>query len=187
MIPRSAERVWVSRLRTPDFDVEMGFTPAIANEIPHVGGVPVDIPVPEGDTVIREWPNVAGRLETPDDLDIVRWDRSLASQPPCGVVIARGEAVDDVLLAEMRNWVTKFARGLGQLPGVSVAVATDTSRTLLVTPRGVSHRRDLPKGVDPVPTRLAEFPGGVILTIDQSTFEHRAEYADAVEAIIEEA
>ena len=186
MIPSSAEGVWVSRLRTPDFERQMGFVPAIANEIPHVDGVPVDVHVPDGDTVIREWPNLAGRLETPDAAHVVRWHRSLASAPPCGVVIPRGQSVDDALLTEMRRWVTKFARSLEQLPGVTVAASGDAPRALVLTPRGISHHPDLPTGIDPVPTHLAEFPGGVILTVNETSFEHRAEYADAVEAIIEE-
>ena len=186
MIPSSAEGVWVSRLRTPDFDTQRGFTPAIANEIPHVGGVPVDVAIPDGDTVIREWPNIAGRLETPTGGQIVRWHRSLAPSPPCGMVIPRGAPVDETVLAEIRRWVTKFARSLEQLPGVTVAASGDSTRALVLTPRGLSHHADLPTGIDPVPTRLAEFPGGVVLTMDENSFGHRAEYADAVEAIIEE-
>jgi hypothetical protein len=164
----------------------MGFTPAIANEIPHVGGVPVDVAIPGGDTVIREWPNITGRLETPTGDQIVRWHRSLAPPPPYGVVIPRGDSVDDTLRSEMRRWVTKFARSLEQMPGVTVAASGDSARALLLTPRGLSHHADLPAGIEPVPTRLAEFPGGVVLTMDENSFEHRAEYADVVEAIIEE-
>jgi hypothetical protein len=173
-------------LRTPDFDTQMGFMPAIANEIPHVGGVPIDVAIPDGDTVIREWPNIAGRLETPTGDQIVRWHRSLAPPPPHGVVIPRGDSVDDTLLAEMRRWVAQFARSLEQLPGVTVAASGDSTRALVLTPRGLSHHGDLPAGIEPVPTRLAEFPGGVVLTMEENSFEHRAEYADAVEAIIEE-
>ncbi len=164
----------------------MGFAPSVANEIPHVGGMPVDVAIPEGDTVIREWPNIAGRLEAPTSDQIVRWHRSLAPPPPCGVVLPRGASVDDALLAEMRTWVTKFARSLEQLPGVTVATSGDSTRALLLTPRGVFRHSDLPRGIDPVPERLAEFPGGVVLTMDETSFGHRAEYADAVEAIIEE-
>jgi hypothetical protein len=186
VIPSSAEGVWVSRLRTPDFDIQMGFTPAIAYEIPHVRGIPVDVAIPEGNTVIREWPNIAGRLEPPTSDHIVRWHRSLAAMPPCGVLMPRGEAVDDTLLSEMRRWVTKFARSLEQLPGVTVAASGDSPRALVLTPHGLSHHADLPPGMEPVPTRLAEFPGGVVLTMNENSFGHRAEYADAVQAIIEE-
>jgi hypothetical protein len=40
--------------------------------------------------------------------------------------------------------------------------------------------------MDPTPPRLAEFPGGVVLTMDQESFGQRAQYADAVSTIIEE-
>jgi hypothetical protein len=187
VIPKTAEGVWVSRLRTSDFDAEMGFESAAATEIPHVRGRPVDLPMPDGATVIREWPNIAGRLEVPEPSHVVRWCRSLSARPPQGIVIARGDAVDTALIAEMRSWLTRFARALSQIPGVSVAVSGDSPRAVVLTPRGLTNRPDLPGGMEPVPTRLAEFPGGVILTMDRNSFEHRSQYAGAVEMIIEEA
>jgi hypothetical protein len=45
----------------------------------------------------------------------------------------------------------------------------------------------LPNGITPVPRRLTEFAGGVILTMDHRTFDRRLEYAETVRGIIEEA
>lgn len=186
MILVSIEDPWVSRLRTDDFADDMGFEPIDGNEIPHVNGLPVRLPMRAGATVVREWPNIAGRLEPGQDSDVVRWCRSLAPEPQQGRVMARGVVVDEGHLDEMRRWLTKFARALTQIPGVALTTPTDTPRVVLLTPRGVASRSDLPNGIDPITPRLAEFPGGVVLTMDEQSFESRAEYADAVESILRE-
>ena len=187
MIPTSTASIWVSRLRTADFDDEMGFNASAANELPHVNALPVHLRLPPDSLAIREWPNLAGRLEPAEPGDIVRWCRSLAPEPPHGSVMARGESVEVRLLAEMRLWLMKFARALTQMPGVSLATPSDTPRIIVLTPGGIAPDVDLPRGLERTPTRLGEFPGGVVLTMDRRSFEHRAEYADAVEAIVREA
>ena len=176
--------MWASRLRTADFTDDMGFTPSAASEIPHVNGLPVPLPISRGVTVVREWPNLAGRLEPADDADIVRWCRSLAPPPSRGTVMARGETVHHRLRSEMRQWLTRFARALTQIKGVSLAAPSETPRLILLTPGTPLHGVELPRGIERTPARLAEFPGGMVLTMDRRSFEHRTQYADAVEAII---
>jgi hypothetical protein len=162
----------------------MGFSPLTTNEVPHVRALPIPLAVPPGSIVVREWPNIAGRLEPARDGDVVRWCRSLAPEPPQGTVVARGEPAEPGLVVEMRQWLLKFARRLMQMPGVSIAASPDTPRIILLTPHGLKNEADRPEGIDRVPERLAEFPGGLVLTMDERTFEDRTEYADAVEFAI---
>lgn len=185
MIGAQIGNTWVSRLRTTDFSAEMGFDPAMANEIPHVSGLPVNIPLPEGATVVREWPNLAGRLEPAIEGDLVRWDRSLAPSPPTGTVIARGVPTDEALLSEIQRWFARFVRGLTQIPGIVAATPSDTPRVVILTPGGIPDGSGPIYGLAPVPDHLAEFPGGIILTMNADSFDRRSQYADAVRGVFD--
>ena len=186
MIPTSPEHVWVSRVRAPHFRDQMGFDAGLANEIPHVRGLPVDIALPSEAFVVREWPNLAGRLEPVSGDDIVRWNPSLAPAPSTANVVRGGDEVNKGDLADMTLWMARFARALTQIPGVTLAAPSDSPRLIILTPHGLPNRTDLPTGMLAVPDRLGEFPGGIVLTMDPTSFEHRAEYAGIVEAIIRE-
>ena len=165
---------------------QMGFDAELANEIPHVRGLPVELSLPPEAFVVREWPNLAGRLEPHTDNDIVRWNPSLAAAPSAVNVFRSGDEVNDGELSRMTLWMARFARALTQIPGVTLATPSDSPRLIVLTPHGLPNRHDIPVGMRAVPDRLGEFPGGIVLTMDAASFEHRAEYADGVEAIIRE-
>jgi hypothetical protein len=187
VIPTTANNVWVSRLRNEHFADHLGFAPDPDNEIPHLRGLPVQVSLPRGAVTVTEWPNLAGRCEPSTENDVVRWCRPLASEPPTGSVVPYGDVVGSEKIVEMGSWLGKFARSLMQLPGVSIPTQSESPRIIVLTPRGVRHVDDLPNGITPVPRRLAEFAGGVILTMDHRTFDQRLEYAETVRGIIEEA
>ena len=186
MIPTSPDHVWGSRLRTSSFKTQMGFALLPSHEIPHVRCLPVESPVPKDATVVREWPNLAGRLEPPAATDIVRWSIGSAPKPRVGVLVPRGDKVNSALLREMTKWMTSFARSLTQIAGVTLAAPSETPRCLILSPNGVVGRTDLPVGMRPVPERLAEFPGGIVLSMSERSFQRRKEYAEAVATIIGE-
>jgi hypothetical protein len=77
----------------------------------------------------------------------------------------------------MVSWFRKFIRSLEQEPGIVAATPFETSRAIVLTPRGLAEGTHMP-GVDPVPDRLGEFPGGVVLTLRQDLWKNRSTFAD---------
>ncbi len=173
--------LWVSRLRPL---ASASTTDGVnTHELPHVRGMPVRSVAPPDATIVAEWPNLAGRLERCFDEDIVRWDRSLAPPPPVGRVQAYGPETNPTLLVEMLAWFRKFVRTLEQEPGLVAATPFDTPRAIILTRRGLpasTHHR----GLDPVPDHLAEFPGGVIVTLRESTWTDRSLFADEALSVL---
>lgn len=171
------DELWFSRLRpiaptsSPDDTTER------VRELPHVRGKPIRAVAPNDATVVTEWPNLAGRLEPIHEGDIVRWDRTLALEPPTGRVRAYGVETDPEMLQRMFQWFRKFVRSLEQEPGIIAATPFETSRAIVLTPRGLKDGVVLP-GVDPVPSRLGEFPGGVVLTLREELWKSRSNFAD---------
>lgn len=140
-------------------------------------GKPIRAVAPNGASIVTEWPNLAGRLEPIHEGDIVRWDRTLAPEPPSGNIRAYGIQTDPDLLPKMVSWFRKFIRSLEQEPGIVAATPFETSRAIVLTPRGLAEGTHMP-GVDPVPDRLGEFPGGVVLTLRQDLWKNRSTFAD---------
>ncbi|MDA2979990.1 MAG: hypothetical protein O3B42_09555 [Actinomycetota bacterium] len=168
---------WWSRLATDGLSQVLGFDPNPEMEIPHVRGLPVLIDRPRESVQVREWPNTAGRLEPVRSTDLVRWDRSLAPEPPTGTVLPYGESPDPAFLREASLWFTKFVRSLEQVSGIMRAAPSETPRAVVLTPSNLIGRIDCPEGLVPVPRRLGEFPGGAIVTMYPSQWDHRTAYA----------
>lgn len=169
---------WWSRLADTTLADDLGFTPNADHEIPHVRGLPIQIPLPEGHRAVREWPNRAGRLEPVLDGDIVRWDRGLAPPPPGDHVIGRGEPIDVATLVTMRQWFNRFIGSLEQIRHITRAAPCETPRAILLTPGNPTG--ETPLGVEPLPKRLAEFPGGIQITLYADAWHERDAYADKV-------
>ena len=172
------DELWFSRLRpiaptTPYDESDQ------VKELPHVSGRPIRAVAPKGAAVVTEWPNLAGRLEPIHDGDIVRWDRTLAPEPTAGEIHPYGAQVAPELLPKMFQWFRKFIRTLEQEPGIVAATPFETSRAIVLTPRGLASGPHRP-GVDPVPSRLGEFPGGVVLTMREDLWTARSNFADDV-------
>lgn len=146
-------------------------------ELPHVKGTPIRAVSPKGAKVVTEWPNLAGRLEPIHEGDIVRWDRTLATEPPDGDVRGYGAQTDPEVLEQMFSWFRKFVRSLEQEPGIVAATPFETSRAIVLTPKGLAEDLETP-GVDRVPDRLGEFPGGVVLTFREELWQTRSNFAD---------
>lgn len=146
-------------------------------ELPHVKGKPIRAVAPKGAQVVTEWPNLAGRLEPIHEGDIVRWDRTLAPEPNHGDVQPYGRTTEPEMLTQMFRWFRRFVRSLEQEPGIVAATPFETCRAILLTPKGLSDDSRLP-GVDPVPDRLGEFPGGVVLTLREEQWAKRSNFAD---------
>lgn len=169
--------LWFSRLRpiaphtAPESDGDS------VRELPHVRGRPIRAVAPDGAQIVTEWPNLAGRLEPIQEGDIVRWDRTLAPEPPRGRVIAYGAHTEPTALHSMYQWFRKFIRSLEQEPGIIAATPFETSRAIILTPRGLRRRPRIP-GLDRVPQRLGEFPGGVVITLREDMWETRSTFAD---------
>jgi hypothetical protein len=176
----SRDTTWWSRLATDGLSDVLGFEPEPNREIPHVRGLPVPLDVPVGSVQIREWPNIAGRLEPAGSADLVRWDRSLAPEPPTGTVVSYGVAPEPGYSTEMLAWFAKFVRSLEQVPGVARAVKSETPRAIVLTPCNLDDQSDRPDGLVAVPRRLAEFPGGAIVTMRPNQWDHRSAYADEI-------
>ncbi len=174
----SAQTMWWSRLADETLADDLGFTPHPSFEIPHVRGIPIQIPRPDGRQAVREWPNRAGRLEPFHGDDVVRWDRRLAPEPRSHLVLGRGEATDVAVLKEMQPWFDRFIRSLEQFRRVIRATPSETPRAILLTPRVPIG--EVPAGVKPLPQRLGEFPGGIQITLDPDSWHHRDAYADDV-------
>ncbi|KAA3636326.1 MAG: hypothetical protein DWP92_09675 [Armatimonadetes bacterium] len=173
-----AQTTWWSRLADETLSDDLGFTPHPSLEIPHIRGIPVPIPLAEDQRAVREWPNLAGRLEPLQAGHVVRWDRRLAPEPHSQEVLARGEATDVALLEEMQPWFDRFIRSLEQIRRVIRAAPSETPRAILLTPRNPVG--DLPSGVEAVPRRLGEFPGGIQITLGPDSWQQRDAYADDV-------
>ena len=173
----STDELWFSRLRpiapttAPDSDED------IVRELPHVRGRPIRTVAPADARIVTEWPNLAGRLEPVREGDIVRWDRTLAPEPPDGEVLAYGVPTDPNLLHTMYQWFRKFVRSLEQEPGIIAATPFETSRAILLTPRGLL-REPRTLGLDRIPQRLGEFPGGVVVTMREELWTDRSTFAD---------
>ncbi|MCZ7533110.1 MAG: hypothetical protein M5U23_06865 [Acidimicrobiia bacterium] len=178
MIRLRAQTTWWSRLADETLPKELGFTPHPSLEIPHVRGIPIQFPLPDGHRAVREWPNRAGRLEPFHAGDVVRWDRQLAPEPRSPDVLARGASADPALLEEMQPWFGRFIRSLEQIRRVIRATPSETPRAILLTPRNPTG--DLPPGVERLPERLGEFPGGIQITLSADWWHHRDAYADDV-------
>lgn len=174
----TATSTWWSRLADTTLADDLGFTPYPDREIPHVRGVPIQMPLPGGHVAVREWPNRAGRLEPVHEGEIVRWDRSLALPPPTDHVIARGEPIDVATLAMMGQWFNRFIGSLEQIRHITRATPCETPRAILLTPR--EPRGETPSGVERLPKRLAEFPGGIQITLGLDAWHEREAYADRV-------
>jgi hypothetical protein len=176
----SRDTTWWSRLAPEGLSDVLGFDPDPDREIPHVRGLPVSLGLPRGSVQVREWPNIAGRLEPVEKTDLVRWDRSLAPEPRTGTIVRYGAAADRDHLSEIFTWFAKFVRSLEQMPGITRAVQGDTPRAILLTPTELTRRTDCPDGLTPVPLRLGEFPGGAILTMRPDQWDRRPAYADEI-------
>lgn len=180
MIGLSAETTWWSRLSDDTLPDDLGFTPNPSLETPHVRGVPIRITLAEGHRAVREWPNRAGRLEPFRDDDIVRWDRQLAPQPQAAHILGRGEPTAVETLSAMQPWFDRFIRSLEQIRRVIRATPSETPRAILLTPR--DPNRELPRGVESLPKRLGEFPGGIQITLSPDSWHQRDAYAHDVRA-----
>lgn len=185
MTTRTPDSVWWSRLATEGLTDMLEFEPDPACEIPHVRGLPVPIDRPSGTVFVREWPNIAGRLEPVEDGDLVRWDRSLAAKPPVGTIISHGASADPTLLTTVNAWFSKFVRSLEQTPGVVRASPSETPRAIILTPWPHEDLRSLPDGIIPVSRGLAEYPGGIILTMRPKQWEHKSAYAEQIQGWLE--
>jgi hypothetical protein len=171
------DELWFSRLRPIAPTFKSGDTSDRIKELPHVRGKPIRAVAPKHAKVVTEWPNLAGRLEPIHEGDIVRWDRTLAPEPPSGEVHGYGTQADPELLQKMYQWFRKFVRSLEQEPGIVAATPFETARAIVLTPTGLKGGR-LPPGVDPIPPRLGEFPGGVVLTLRADLWRRRSTFAD---------
>jgi hypothetical protein len=171
------EELWFSRLRPIAPSSSPDDQPERIRELPHVLGKPIRAVAPSHASIVTEWPNLAGRLEPIHEGDIVRWDRSLAPEPLSGEVRPYGTKVDPDLLPKMFDWFRKLVRSLEQEPGVVAATPFETSRAILLTRRGIETDMRVP-GVEAVPSRLGEFPGGVVITLREELWKHRSTFAD---------
>jgi hypothetical protein len=85
----------------------------------------------------------------------------------------------------MLAWFRKFVRKLEQEPGLAAATPFEVPRVILLTRHGLpadAHHT----GLDPVPQHLAEFPGGVIITLRESTWSERSLFADETLSLLTE-
>jgi hypothetical protein len=172
----------VSRLAEGNVAGDLGVEAIDVQEIPHLKGLPLDVPMPDHTTVVREWPNLAGRFEPTTGGGLVRWNRSLAPPPPSGAQIAWGETDRFVDPAEGLPWFRRFIRTLEQHRGVVIATPTETMRAIVLTPWGVDDTKTLPPGLTPVPEKYAEFPGGVVITVDAGGWDQHRSYAEEIQS-----
>ena len=158
-------------------------------ELPHVRGVPI---VPAGidaGTRIREWPNICGHLEAGGREDIVAWRSDLAPRPEIGIVHDMTRRSASVDVGERRVAMRDLAKSLDQLEGVRLCCRGASAACVVLT-GGVAAdaihavTREYPGAIAPVPTRLAEFPGGINLAFVDSAWHRRREYAEAVRQLL---
>lgn len=174
----------VSRLAADDVLGDLGVMESDTVEIACLRGLPVTVPIGEDITVVREWPNLAGRCEPFSGDHIVRWDRTLAPEPQSDHVVGRNTSPSIPLetSAEAVAWFRRTIRSLEQHPGVLRATPSETARCILLTPWAIDDTTTpLPEGVRKVPSRLAEFPGGLVVSFDADRWDLREEYASDIQ------
>lgn len=174
----------ISRLAADDVAGDLGVTAAETTELPCVRGLPIRTQVGATITVVREWPNLAGRCEPFAARDIVRWDRALALEPQSQNVIARNtrSTARPDTHAEIVRWFHRIIRSIEQHQGIVKATPSETTRCILLTPWAIDpDAHQLPSGVRKVPSKLVEFPGGVIVSFDADRWDRREEYASELQ------
>jgi len=154
----------------------------IVGEVSHVRGLPNRTYVDKGEAAVEaSVPNVAGVVEHAEPDDIVLWDRRLAPAPSRGDIVPYGHVETSAGSAERVRSFAKLVRRLEQIRGVACACDFDTSRAVLLT-HGAGNVDAAPPAVAQVPGHLAEFPGGVVLTMLESDWASGERFTTTVEA-----
>lgn len=171
-----------SRLWRLGLDKDLADIAVPSIEIPHVGGIPVNIPLPEGTVRLAEWPNELGMLEPFDENTYVRWDRQLAPRPPTERIIETSSdpAPDD--LPAMTTRMIRVCRTVEQIRGVRRAATPHAPITMLLTPGytepDLTEIRSTFPGTVSIPrSRLGEFPGGLQLLGTEKLYGRTSEFA----------
>lgn len=177
-IPESAT-VAVSRLLDPAFWNQVTAGRAVL-EVPHVRCDPVPITVEPSVLRLRCWPNIGGRLERGSPSDLVAWFPSLAQRPDCGNLVPM-TIQNSEQIPERVHFLGSLLKHLEQIRGVMGVCVPEAPRTIIYTP-GVDPVRlselqdSYPGSVAPTPSRLAEFPGGIRISITNDVWSRDEQF-----------
>lgn len=167
--------ITVSRLLDPDIREEITATGRTVVETPHIGCDPVLRPLDTPAIRLRCWPNIGGCLERGAAEDLVVWDPSLALQPDRGIVLPTASEPGPRII-DRTHFLRLLLRRLRQLKGVVEACPPQAPRTIIYTPgfdpldlTDITDR--YPGSLTPTPARLAEFPGGLRITITDDVMD----------------
>ncbi|MGI9666236.1 MAG: hypothetical protein ACR2N2_03925 [Acidimicrobiia bacterium] len=163
--------------------------PATSQELPHVRGVPLEFDLPEGATRCRSWPNRLGLLEAGSASDEVEWHSELAQPPEDGTIssVGRPDLQASRELPQRTRAFRRLLKSLAQIPGVELTAFPDAMCAIILTPGVPAERKAgirYPSGVEPVPERLGEFPGGLQLRVDDSEWQRFDRYAATVQQLL---
>ncbi len=171
--------VAVSRLVDPDVWNELAAVRTVI-EVPHIQCDPVPDTLTSPTLRLRCWPNIGGRLERGSSNDLVAWFPSLARRPDGGTVVPMTADRSDQITERIR-FLDSLLKHLQQIRGVTGTCVPEAPRTILYTPgfdaARLSELNDLyPGSVAPSPLRLAEFPGGIRITITNDVWARDAAF-----------
>ena len=185
-----ANAVAASRLADPDDLAAIRASGAAIVEVPHIGCRPVDDGIPRSLVRIRHWPNIGGYLERGDPDDIVAWAPYLAESPIEGRVLQIGPP-DNGERPKRLQFLHRLIKRLEQHQGVVATHRPRSARTIVYTP-GVPNdmlmpiSQQFPHAVEPVPERLTEFPGGLVLTVTSGVWTDPEGFARSLDETLRE-
>jgi hypothetical protein len=184
-----AMTVAFSRLWRRGLPAQLEALDASTIEIPHLRGVPIDLPLPSGTIRLAEWPNAAGILEPIDESAVVRWDEANAPRPPTDRYIRVATTDPQRRLGDRIEALDQICRRLAQIRGVSRVATGASPIAMLITPGFTLDRVGavldaFPESVEPKRHLLGEFPGGLGLVATDGVCELPTEYAACLEEIL---
>ncbi len=184
----SAETVTISRLANPKIREALTAANSTIVELPHIGCKPVTGML-QGDTLrIRSWPNLGGVLEPGTAEDVVVWWPCLAKEPDVGNVL-RLDALVASNVEERTQFLVGLLKRLGQNRGIAAACTPQAPRAILYTfgiPRPEIQMFEMlfPGALSLTPRRLAEFPGGLSITVTPGAWLQREMYAETLNDLL---
>lgn len=184
-----ATTIAFSRLWRHGLPAQLEVLDAATIELPHLAGVPVDLPLPQDSIKLAEWPNAIGILEPIDVSTVVRWDEATAPRPPTDRYVGVTTTEPQRRLDERIDALDQVCRRLEQMRGVSRVRRGASAVAMVITP-GIDPDRIgvvlevFPGSVEPKRRSLGEFPGGLGLVATDAVCAHPSEYAACLEEIL---